>query len=241
MPLGILSIASFLKSKGHDAVICDRFFTSEKADATLKRLKPDIIGVSVMSNVFIKDAMDIAKEAKKLGIPVVWGGSLASVIPEEILRSGLGDYVSFNEGEFTWLEMAEAFDKGEPFDSIKGLGYIRNGEYIRTENREFIDLSVLPKLDWTIIDPKQYFQMGYGYDKMITTYFSKGCTGRCTFCYNHKFHCSTAVRDLLNMLLRRCAVLLMNTAQADLISPMTLCLQTESRLTNFAMQCLTAV
>ena len=191
VPLGILSIASFLKSKGHDAVICDRFFTSEKADATLKRLKPDIIGVSVMSNVFIKDAMDIAKEAKKLGIPVVWGGSLASVIPEEILRSGLGDYVSFNEGEFTWLEMAEAFDKGEPFDSIKGLGYIRNGEYIRTENREFIDLSVLPKLDWTIIDPKQYFQMGYGYDKMITTYFSKGCTGRCTFCYNHKFHCST--------------------------------------------------
>lgn len=71
VPLGILSIASFLKSKGHDAVICDRFFTSEKADATLKRLKPDIIGVSVMSNVFIKDAMDIAKEAKKLGIPVV--------------------------------------------------------------------------------------------------------------------------------------------------------------------------
>lgn len=191
VPLGILSIASFLKSKGHEAIICDRFFTAEKAETTLKRHKPDIIGISVISNIFIKDAMEIAKAAKAAGIPVVWGGSLASVISAEILESGLADYVSINEGEFTWLEMAEAFDAGRPFDGIKGLAYLRNGEYIRTEDREFIDLSVLPKLDWTLVNPKQYFQKGYGCDNVVTTYLSKGCTGRCKFCYNHKFHCST--------------------------------------------------
>ena len=190
VPLGILSIASFLKSKGHDAIICDRFFTSEKAETTLQKHNPDIIGISVISNVFIRDAMEIAEAAKSMGIPVVWGGSLSSVISKEILESGLGDYVSINEGEFTWLEMAEAFDEGRAFDGIKGLAYLRNGEYIRTEDREFIDLSVLPKLDWTLVDPKRYFQKSYGYDKMVTTYFSNGCTGRCTFCYNHKFHCS---------------------------------------------------
>lgn len=147
VPLGILSIASFLKSKGHDAIICDRFFTSEKAETTLQKHNPDIIGISVISNVFIRDAMEIAEAAKSMGIPVVWGGSLSSVISKEILESGLGDYVSINEGEFTWLEMAEAFDEGRAFDGIKGLAYLRNGEYIRTEDREFIDLSVLPKLD----------------------------------------------------------------------------------------------
>ena len=190
VPLGILSIASFLKSKGHDVTICDRFFTSEKAETTLQKYSPDIIGISVISNLFIKDAMKIAKAAKDIGIPVVWGGSLSSVISKEILESGLGDYVSINEGEFTWLEMAEAFDEGRAFDGIKGLAYLRNGEYIRTEDREFIDLSVLPKLDWTLVDPKQYFRSEYDCEKVITTYFSKGCTGRCTFCYNHKFHCS---------------------------------------------------
>lgn len=191
VPLGILSIASYLKANGHEAIICDRFFTKEKAEATLKRHSPDFIGISVISNVFIKDAITVAKAAKSLGIRVVWGGSLSSVISLEILESGLADYVSINEGEFTWLEMADAFDAGRSFDNIKGLAYLKNGEYFRNEDRGFIDLSVLPKLDWTLIDPKQYFQTGYGYDKMITTYFSKGCVGRCSFCYNHRFHCST--------------------------------------------------
>lgn len=192
VPLGILSIASLLKSKGHEAIICDRFFTKEKAEETLKRCNPDIIGISVIANAFINDAITVAKAAKKLEIPVVWGGTLASVIPAEILESGFADYVCINEGEFTWLEMAEAFDAGLPFDDIRGLAYFKDGEYIRTPDRDFADLSALPALDWSLIDePEKYFQSSFGFDKMLTTYASKGCTGKCSFCYNPTFHCST--------------------------------------------------
>lgn len=190
-PLGIMSIATFLNANGHETVICDRFFETDSVKSILERHKPDIIGVSVISFSFIKDASDISREAKSMGVPVVWGGIMPSSIPEETLRSGFVDYISINEGEFTWLEMADAFDKGIPFDGIDGLGYLRNENYIRTADRDFIDLSVLPPIDWTLVNPENYFQTSYGYNKMLSTYMSKGCFGTCTYCYNPAFHQST--------------------------------------------------
>lgn len=190
-PLGIMSIATYLNANGHEAIICDRFFETESVRSVLEKHKPDIIGVSVISFSFIKDASDISRVAKSMGIPVVWGGIMPSSIPEETLRSGFVDYISINEGEFTWLEMADAFDKGVPFDGIDGLAYLRDEKYIRTPDRDFIDLSVLPPIDWTLVTPENYFQTSYGYSKMLSTYMSKGCFGTCTYCYNPGFHQST--------------------------------------------------
>lgn len=190
-PLGIMSIATYLNANGHKAIICDRFFETDSVKDVLKKHNPDVIGVSVISFAFIKDAIHISKEAKAMGIPVIWGGIMPSTIPEETLGSGHVDYISFNEGEYTWLEMANAFDEGKAFDGIDGLGYIRNGKYIRTPDREFIDLATLPGIDWTLVKPENYFQTSYGYEKMLSTYLSKGCFGNCTYCYNPEFHCST--------------------------------------------------
>lgn len=190
-PLGILSIASFLNANGHDASICDRFFSNESIESVIESNRPDIIGISLITNRFMEDAADISKEAKKRGIPVVWGGPLSSEIPEEILRSGLADYISFNEGEMTWLEIANALKENKPIYDIKGLGYLSENKFIKTPDREFIDLCVLPPIDWTLIDPQKYFQPYYESKKMLYMYSSKGCIGKCTFCYNPRFHCST--------------------------------------------------
>lgn len=190
-PLGIMSIATFLNANGHEAVICDRFFENDSVENILKKHNPDIIGVSIMSHTFLDDAIVISKAASACGVPVVWGGLLPTAISREILVSGFVDYVSLNEGELTWLEMAQAFDSGLSFENIKGLAYLRNGEYVRTEDRDFIDLSVLPTPDWTLINPKNYFQKSYGYSRMLSTYLSKGCTGKCAYCYNPNFHRST--------------------------------------------------
>ncbi len=190
-PLGLMSIASYLNANGHNAVICERFFTDKTAEEILTENNPDIIGISIVANQYLQDSIEISAAAKKLGVPVVWGGPMASEIPEEALRSGVVDYISFNEGEETWLEMADALRDGKPFDDIKGLGYIKDGVFVETEKRPFIDLKKLPPLDWELIDPPKYFQQYYQSQKMLYMYRSKGCIGRCTFCYNPKYHCST--------------------------------------------------
>ncbi|MBE6770649.1 MAG: B12-binding domain-containing radical SAM protein [Ruminococcaceae bacterium] len=207
-PLGLISIATFLNNNGHETVICDRFFNEEKVELILTKNKPDMVGVSVISNEFIEDAVVISKAAREYGVPVIWGGPLASFISQEILESGYADYVSINEGEFTWLELAEAFKNKRTFDDIKGLAYLKSGEYIQTEKREFMDLSVLPSLDWSLVDAEKYFQINYGFDNMLTTYNSKGCTGSCTFCYNHLFHSSTRRKRPISVVIEemRCLV-----------------------------------
>lgn len=193
-PLGLISIATVLKQNGHETIICDRYFENESVEVTLDKHKPDIIGISIISHTFLDDSINICKAAKERNIPVIVGGSFASAIDRTILESGLVDFVSLNEGEFTWLEIAEAYDKNESFYSIKGLSYIKDGRYIKTEDREFIDLTMLPVLDWSLVEPQRYFQKTYGANKMISMYSSKGCGGRCSYCYNPGFHRSTRRR-----------------------------------------------
>ncbi len=209
-PLGIMSIATYLNANGHKAVIIDRFFSKEKIEHVLEMHKPDMIGVSITSHSFINDAIVISKAANAMKIPVVWGGALSSAISEEALKSGYVDYVCFDEGEFTWLEMSDAFDKGETFEDIKGLGYIKNGKCVCTERREFIDLSVLPNIDWNLVKPERYLQRSYGYSRMLNTYMSKGCSGKCAYCYNTVFHRSTRRCRPLNQVISEMRYLVEN-------------------------------
>lgn len=190
-PLGILSIATYLNANGHNAVVWDRFFESDSIDKVLKEHSPDVIGISVISHTFLDDAILISKAAKSRDITVIWGGSFATTIDKVILDSGLADFVSLNEGEYTWLEIADNFDSGKDYSDIDGLSYISDGRYVRNPDRAFLDLESLPELDWSLIEPKRYFQKTYGFNRMISMYFSKGCPGRCTYCYNPGFHHST--------------------------------------------------
>ena len=189
-PLGILSIASYLNANGHNAEINVDTASSAKIRKSILRSAPDMIGISVISFAYIKNAIRISKIAKELGQTVVWGGTMASAIPSQIIESGLVDYVSLREGEQTWLELAEAFDRGGVFDTIRGIVYKRNGKLCQTEPRELMDLSVLPKLDWTLVDPKRFLTPTYGCRRSMVLFWSKGCVGNCSFCYNVDFHCS---------------------------------------------------
>lgn len=187
-PLGLMSIATYLNANGHNAIICDRFCAKEDFSEIVRDFKPDIVGVSIITNRFIDDALDISALIKKSGIPVVWGGPMASEIPTDILESGNVDYISFGEGEETWLEIANALQKNKPLEDIKGIGYLKEGILVKTPPRDFTDLKKLPALDWSLIDVEKYFQPYYQSKRMLYMYSSKGCIGNCTFCYNAQFH-----------------------------------------------------
>ena len=187
-PLGLMSIATYLNANGHKTIICDRFFEEKSISDIVSDFKPDIVGVSIITNRFIEDALDMSVQIKEKGIPVVWGGPMSSEIPADILKSGAVDYICFGEGEETWLEMANALRDNKSFEEIKGIGYLKDGLLVKTPARDFIDLKKLPPMDWSLIDVEKYFQPYYQSKKMLYMYSSKGCIGNCTFCYNAQFH-----------------------------------------------------
>ncbi|MBQ4626420.1 MAG: B12-binding domain-containing radical SAM protein, partial [Clostridia bacterium] len=202
-PLGLLSIASSLQSKGHKVRLYDRPVEKVKAEKVFDEFRPELVGVSLVSFKSVYDALEMSEYAKKLSLPVVWGGPLASEIPETVLKKGCIDLVSIGEGEATWIELAEKFLNGERnFESVAGIAF-RNeeGKTVITEARNFVDLGELPPIDWSLVDVPKYFQSSYECEKMLYLYCAKGCPHSCTFCYNKDFHrCTYRKRPLEHVL-----------------------------------------
>lgn len=198
-PLGLLSIATFLKSKGHTVKIYDRSVDKTGLETVISTFCPDVAGISLVSYKSIKDALAVAGEFKKNGLPVIFGGPLASELVEMTLDYDCVDVVSIGEGEYTWLELVDFYDgKISGLEEIQGIAFkTRNGRVVRTEPRAFINLGVLPALDWSLINVPEYFQQSYGCKKMLYLYAAKGCPFSCAFCYNKEFHhCSYRKRPL---------------------------------------------
>lgn len=187
-PLGLLSIATYLKANGHTVKIADRTVRVTPIVKEFSDFEPDIIGVSVYSMKSFTDAISVSKAARLKKIPVVWGGAFSTLSPQLILNEGCVDYVSMGEGEQTWLELLEALSSGTPVHDVAGLAYLNNGETVITAQRDFLDLSVLPPLDFSFIDIEPYLTAMYGCKKVFCLYISKGCIGNCAFCYNKAFH-----------------------------------------------------
>ena len=187
LPLGLLSIATYLSNNGHTVKIFDRTVESGSMKKVLDAFDPDIVGISAISSKSFLNAVRKARLAKKRKIPVVLGGPTPSLIPEVILDSGAVDYVVIGEGEITFLELVNALRDKKPVRDIKGLAYMENGKAVFTPEREPADLADLPVIDFRFVDPNKYIVTNVNDKRILHTYASKGCPGNCSFCYNSCF------------------------------------------------------
>ncbi len=189
MPLGLVSIASYLNSRGHEAIIIERSIKAYDLRAEIKRFQPDVIGVSVLSFLSGIDAKKITAQLRKFtSVPVIWGGQAPSASPGIVLQDGKPDFVMLGEGELTWLAVADALEKGEPLYGIPGLAYLRGGELVSNPVPPVADLFRFPEMDWSLVEPKKYFSTFFHCRRMLYLHASKGCPAACIFCSNKQYH-----------------------------------------------------
>lgn len=187
-PLGLVSIATYLKASGHTVKIIDRTIKTTNIRKEIELFAPDVVGVSVISTKSFRDAEKISLAAKKYGAKVVWGGIFASLDTEFVYNNIDIDFISIGEGEATWLDLVNTLENGGDPTKVAGLAYKKNGKVVFTQQRDFIDLALLPPMDFTLIDVDKYLGPMYGCKKTALLYMSKGCFGDCSFCFNKEFH-----------------------------------------------------
>lgn len=187
-PMGLISLASYLNSKGHTAIIYDRNCDKGKLSQVVGSFEPDVVGVSVLSLLSLKDAQKITSFLKEAGQLVVWGGQIPTFYTGVCAKCSRADYLILGEGELTWLELLEKLELQKPPDGIAGLAYWRNGELTVTDEREFVNLDTLPAIDWSVVNPQNYFQSYITADRMLMLPASKGCPCNCAFCGNQLYH-----------------------------------------------------
>lgn len=210
LPLNLLYLASFLKSKGMDCKICELGvfnygdaikdgpekircgLSDEKIVEIIKTEKPRIIGIGCVYTMHFWDIPAIARLIKKTdpSITVVLGGNHATIYANDILKEKSFDYVVRGEGEITFYELCTGLLSGTLDPSkVQGLSYrSADGSIKNNPDRSLIqNLDTLPLPDYSLIDVLKYANPVHRSPyvmrfPVVGIMTSRGCPGRCVFC-----------------------------------------------------------
>jgi len=191
IPYGLSTIASFVREETDANVsILDTTFhpSFEYVRSFLKREKPDIVGIYV-NTIAIYDALEVAKIAKNYSSFVIMGGPHATILPNTLIGNDNVDAVAIGEGEITFREIIERFQKDEKLNGVKGIWFKENGNIIKGPMRCPIkDLDSLPFPAWDLLDMKKYIKNWFSLDSVnpnlngVNIMGSRGCPFNCTYC-----------------------------------------------------------
>ncbi|MFH0984451.1 MAG: radical SAM protein [Candidatus Omnitrophota bacterium] len=179
-------IAAVLKGLGCDVAILDQREDSDPEALAQGAFKPfDVVMAAAYEDSFpfLKRAIEIAKEEDPKR-PVILGGPLVTSVPRLIMDQTLADYSVIGEGELTTIELFDLLMKRKNAPGSKdilGLAWKDAGGKTQINPRRpqmhdldavpFQDFSVWPLVQKTGIVPEIYMTS------------SRGCPGRCTFCF----------------------------------------------------------
>ncbi|GAB60813.1 MAG: B12-binding domain-containing radical SAM protein [Candidatus Jettenia sp.] len=193
-PLGLAYLAAFVEQQGYKVKILDMNplgLTLSDIEDSIKKNKPEIIGISFMTNQF-GNALKVAQTCKSIypKIPIILGGNHVSALPEEAMEYDFVDFVILREGEITFRQLVEALDKGiENWEKIDGLVFKRDGNIIKNRDRALIeDLDILPFPKWDDFPINAYSEKILGVSEelpVFSVFTSRGCPGKCAFCSSH--------------------------------------------------------
>jgi len=198
---GIAHLSAVLKKAGHEVALwqlCEDIapLPSEKEFSDrLKQEAADIIGLSVVTNQWPYTAKLAAWARKASRAPLVCGGIHTMAAGEEILQSGLFDYIMRGEAEEALAEFVDKFQRGEDLSKVRNLGFMQDGAVHLNPLRPLPDLQNLPFKDYGIFNFQDIIDAKNGWVGLMA---SRGCPFSCTYCFNHQLvsqyredlHCS---------------------------------------------------
>lgn len=190
--LGIL--ASMIENK-YDLLIVDANhddLSEEDFLNIIQKEKPDILGISVLTNEYGQAGDIAAKIAKTVypGVKTIMGGvHVTTSNPEELLKNSFLDFLIMGEGEYTFPKLCAYILEGGEIPE-KGIAYRKDNIIVNTGRADFIyDLDKLPYPAYHKFDVMKYAMKTqredvgrpreFPYARIVT---SRGCPFNCCFC-----------------------------------------------------------
>ena len=185
---GIAHMAAMLRRAGHEVgfwQLCEELEplpTEPQFVQRIARENPDILAFSVVTNQWAY-TQALAKWARpKFSIPFVIGGVHTLSNAEEILKTGLFDYVFRGECEDAFLEFVNKLAEGQGVEAVPNLAYRGDGEIRINPVGRLPELTALPLKDYESMDFQRLIDAKNGWVGLMA---SRGCPFSCTYCFNH--------------------------------------------------------
>ena len=151
--------------------------------------KPDIIAIACQYTNRVVNVLEMCKTIKDKwpDVPIICGGTHASLDADFLVTTELIDAVTIGESEWTFEELVHHYigknnKQNKPIEEIAGLALFKDGKAFRTPTRpQEEDLDKLPIPAWEVVRNADYMDNSpFGTMTMIET--SRGCAFGCTFC-----------------------------------------------------------
>jgi len=186
-PFGIMYVADALMQQGLTVELWHE--NEQGVEAFVRRVeetRPLWVGFSTITGPQLKSVITASRQVHAMGIPTVWGGVHATIMPEDVLKEDYVDFVIINEGELTAQEFTYQLQNGQNWAKIMGLAWKDGkGRVIVNPERPFIQNldDFYPR--WELLPSIDAYTLQSGpYDRALPVYISRGCPFRCAFCYN---------------------------------------------------------
>lgn len=191
-PLALACLVSALKKHGFPSEIA-QYRQDDDPEAWVEKvlaLNPQAVGFSVFMGHRVAIALDLSRRIKRKrpDLPVLWGGVLPSLCPDQVLTDPSVDWVCVGPGETMIVELARALAGGQDLDAVPSLAR-------RTDHGIRMNEPGVPRIeenasrpDWDSFSVDKFAFDGGGGQKVLAFISSRGCPNQCGFCYNTGFH-----------------------------------------------------
>ncbi len=185
-PLGLLSLASFLKER-HDVHVLDMILSDQSEHdlpELLKEIKPDIVGVTIVIGLW-PSALRIFRKVKSIdsSIVTVAGGPNVTYYTQETYSHKEIDYLIVGNGQKPLMELCDQLENGKNGEEIVNC-FVRDSHYSKFDCifSEDYHIDKFPYPDRTFTPYNQYTVPFCPDNPSTTMITSMGCPFRCAFC-----------------------------------------------------------
>ncbi|MHC5077369.1 MAG: B12-binding domain-containing radical SAM protein [Planctomycetota bacterium] len=182
-PLGLLYVAAAVRRRGHPVRVVDRSVDRRPLDFG----DVDVVGIHT-DTTRVDRALRLAAQAKASGAKVVMGGPHPCFVAEEVFTSGFVDAVVRGEGEESFPDLLDAWEKGGDLAGIPGLLLPGpQGPRDTGPRSPIFDVDGLPFPARDLIDLSLYDRARMHNQAITPLHTSRGCPNGCRFCSSTQF------------------------------------------------------
>ena len=201
-PLGLAYLAAVAERRGLRAQIIDAQALGLTLSQTAERISASPArwyGFTATTPI-VNGAYKLARHAEKTHphARIIMGGPHVSALPDEPFERLDNPVVVRGEAELTLDDLLQ--DK--PLHDMQGVSFLADGEIVHNPVRPLIqDLDTLPFPAYHLLPVKNYHPSlgNYRIKPALSIIATRGCYGRCTFCYREIF--GNVVRTRSNRLI----------------------------------------
>ena len=187
-PLNLAYLASYLLKHKPNTIVsildCENLrLNYQEIENRIKQFSPDVVGITLPTPVY-SQGLEIARIIKWINpnIKIVVGGPHPTAFPKEVAQEQHIDVAVYGEGEKTFCDLVDAFEKGYSLKSIKGIAY---NTYLNPPQDLIDNLDDIPFPARDLLPLDSYYAPPTKRESTLPNaniISSRGCPYQCTYC-----------------------------------------------------------